>query len=210
MAKKKKPVSNSSRKGVILTLIALFVLALISWFWATLSSDHPQTQTVIEKEVSTETLLLNRLERFQKRQSVGGNLQILSDEKNITLIMTPTLFFELDQAVFLPNGQALVGELAKSLLIVSNPITVEAHTDTLPLTTGPYSSLWELSSYQAFSIVKILIEVYHFSPAQVSGIGYGEVKPITPVVTTKNSLSNKRIVITIRKNQKQIAPAQKA
>jgi chemotaxis protein MotB len=75
-------------------------------------------------------------------------------------------------------------------------IRVEGHTDNTPISTAKFPSNWELSSSRALAVVKYLYQQGE-DPQKLSGVGYGEFRPIYPNDTDVHKRENRRIEVYI-------------
>lgn len=89
----------------------------------------------------------------------------------------------LKKKLYFKTGRAEVNEFHKEKLnkIISvlrkNPeklIVVEGHADTVPITTAPFSSNWDLSAERATAVVEYLTSTSSLDPARFSVRGMGE------------------------------------
>jgi chemotaxis protein MotB len=76
-----------------------------------------------------------------------------------------------------------------------NPISIEGHTDNLPIKNARYPSNWELSTARATSVLISLLRDYQFSPERFSASGYGEYRPMTTNATPEGRAKNRRVDI---------------
>ena len=76
----------------------------------------------------------------------------------VVRVLTDKLLFASGQATLQPAGFPLLTEVAQLLNVdKSHPITVEGHTDNVPISSSQYPSNWELSTDRATTVVRYLI-----------------------------------------------------
>ena len=87
---------------------------------------------------------------------------------------------------------AVVFELKKN----NKNITVEGHSDNVPVVGGKYSSNWELSSVRATNIANYLISS-GIDKNRLSVAGYADNKPAATNSTEEGRAKNRRVDIVI-------------
>ena len=70
-------------------------------------------------------------------------------------------------------------------------IVVEGHTDSRPITDGPYPSNWELSSARASTVIRLFI-AQGYAPERLTAIGYADTRP------AKNAEKNQDVPTSIK------------
>lgn len=123
-----------------------------------------------------------------------------------------------DKYLFAP-ASAYLDSKAKSLLdkvgvlickkFILHSMRVEGHTDSDPIQSNIYPSNWELSSARSSSVVRYLIQRFHFGPHLFSAIGYADTRPLENSYSRKDP-KNRRVEILIVKNSYRDEYEQKA
>jgi chemotaxis protein MotB len=75
-------------------------------------------------------------------------------------------------------------------------ISVEGHTDNLPIKNAVYRDNWDLSTYRASSVVRLLID-NKVSPARLTSSGKGEFHPIATNDSPEGRSKNRRTEIIL-------------
>ena len=115
----------------------------------------------------------------------------------------PTVFsvyFSLGQTKLKKEGLAELEEAAK--FIKANPgasVTVEGHTDNIPVVRASYKNNWDLSQARAKVVTKHLTEKLGVSADAIKEtIGVAFYKPVAPNVG-KDKAKNRRVDVTVAK-----------
>jgi chemotaxis protein MotB len=74
-------------------------------------------------------------------------------------------------------------------------ITVTGHTDSVPLTGGPFTDNWGLAAARASSVVRELGASGLVDPAALSAVSRGEAEPVASNETEEGRAANRRIEI---------------
>ncbi len=111
-------------------------------------------------------------------------------------------FFDLASAEIRPASLALLTDIAESLRGLPVKITVEGHTDNLPIESWLYPSNWELSSARASRVARFLTD--HGVPKDdLKVVGLADTRPLVPNTgpdgrpIPENQAKNRRVVILV-------------
>ncbi|MDR2666911.1 MAG: OmpA family protein, partial [Holosporales bacterium] len=144
-------------------------------------------------EIKKENMKLSELtqmtayksEFFDKLQSIIRNkkgIKISGDR----FIFQSELFFDTASDELTHEGEEQLSELFGVISEISHKIPqsipwilrVDGHTDKRPITSGKFSSNWELSAARAISVVKFLVNK-GIAPEHLVAAGFGENQPIS-------------------------------
>jgi chemotaxis protein MotB len=111
---------------------------------------------------------------------------------------------EINASVLFSPGEArLGGEAMRALIAVAQilaptdfPITVEGHTDNIPIATPQFPSNWELSGVRASSVVRLLIDS-GVAASRLTATGYADQRPVADNAQPEGRARNRRVAITI-------------
>ena len=78
-------------------------------------------------------------------------------------------------------------------------ISIEGHTDNVPMNSPRYPSNWELSVGRSSNVVRFLVENNNMDPKRISASGYSEYHPVAPNDNAENRAKNRRVDILILK-----------
>ena len=196
---------NTIYGDMITFIMCLFILLFIlsynkkqdETFFTQMRIKFGAKQVEQEKVVTTEELLVSKIQGYIKKEKLENQTKVLVDEQKISLIMETPALFKSGSAELSETAKKSISKLAKVIGQVKNPIIVEGHTDNIPIKNDEFGSNWELSFYRAYSVVKYLIYQHKFSPKYLSAIGYGEYQPVIDNKTAANRAKNRRIAINI-------------
>jgi chemotaxis protein MotB len=125
-----------------------------------------------------------------------GQVRITEGALGITVdINASVLFAPGDSRLDLAAIQALA-TVARILAPTDFPITVEGHTDNVPINTPQYPSNWELSGMRASSVVRLFVES-GVDPRRLTATGYADHRPVDDNATPEGRSRNRRVAITI-------------
>ena len=129
-------------------------------------------------------------------------LSVYTKNGMLYVSMEEKLLFQTGSIEVDPRGVEALKRLAA--VLEDNPdinITVEGHTDDVPVRTNPsYADNWDLSVKRATSIVRIILNNSSIDPKRLVASGRGEFMPIDPAKTAEARRKNRRteIILTPR------------
>lgn len=120
---------------------------------------------------------------------LGSRIELSEHSGGVNLEISDNILFVPAGAELSVTGMLLLEELAVVLTTLPYAVSVEGHTDNIPISTTRFPSNWELSSARATIVARHLISK-GVSPKRIRAIGYADTHPradnITPVGRTKN------------------------
>jgi chemotaxis protein MotB len=104
-------------------------------------------------EQSQLSKLQAQLNAYAQTHGFAAQVKTTIDRRGLVVrVLTDRLLFASGEATLEPAGLPLMDEVAQLLnLDQSHPITVEGHTDNVPIASAQYPSNWELSTAEARS-----------------------------------------------------------
>lgn len=115
-------------------------------------------------------------------------------DRQIVIELPDRLLFPSGQADLVKSGDAVLRQLAPLLTVLGGVISVEGHTDDVPIATARFPSNWELSAARASSVTRRLVEL-GIVPSRVRAIGYADTRPIA--VAPAGRALNRRVTLVI-------------
>ena len=149
-------------------------------------------------------------EAFKEIEDQIKKLKKAGELEGISAKMTEKgLLITFDDKYLFSPASAALSEKAMNLLdkvgvlickkFVLHSMRVEGHTDSDPIHSNIYPSNWELSSARSSSVVRYLINRFHFAPYLFSAIGYADTRPLEDSYSKKDP-KNRRVEILVVKN----------
>jgi chemotaxis protein MotB len=124
-----------------------------------------------------------------------------------TMLISSAAFFGSGDAALSLAGKSILRDVAvtlKSERYAGYHISIEGHTDDMPINTAQFQSNWELSTARAVAVVRFFLE-QGIAAAKLTAAGYADTFPIAPnrtadgAVIAENQASNRRVVIKLEK-----------
>lgn len=117
--------------------------------------------------------------------------------EGLTLRIADNLLFASGQAELMYDGMMLISQLTDFLNAFEGEISIEGHTDNIPINTPQFPSNWELSSDRAISVLRFL-EFDGIPANRMRAVGYADTRPLQPNDTPANRAGNRRVELILR------------
>ncbi|NLQ16613.1 flagellar motor protein MotB [Marinomonas sp. M1K-6] len=129
-----------------------------------------------------------------------GNVEIETKEETITIRIKDKGSFESGSAelnyAFIP-----VIDLIRSVLVgIQGTISVEGHTDNVPIDSRQFRSNWQLSSARAIAVAEELFSTGQLNQGRFAVTGYADTRPLVLNDSASNRATNRRVEIVIKQN----------
>ena len=134
--------------------------------------------------------------RKQLETIQGDDLVVQVDPGTIKLQLPESILFETGKSDLLEGAGLLLESVAPVILQYDYPVSVEGHTDNVPIASALYPSNWELSSARASVVIRKLVEL-GVPYSRLKAIGFADTLPIDTNETTEGRRKNRRVNIII-------------
>jgi chemotaxis protein MotB len=162
-----------------------------------------ELEKILQDQKDAVKALKERIARALKGFD-GSGLKVVEKNGRVYVSMDEQLLFESGRTEVSVRGMEALEELAKVLAVEKDlSVTVEGHTDNVPLTgSGTIKDNWDLSVLRATSIVKIILRNPGVDPQRILPSGRGEFIPVADNANKEGRALNRRtdIIITPRIN----------
>ena len=129
-------------------------------------------------------------------------MAVCNDGGTTLTVLQVDELFRPSSAEFIEEGTGRLTDLAELMQrsYAGRLFRIEAHSDSTSVGESiqeQYPSNWELSAARASSVVRHLIEVYGFAPAQFEVVSHGPTRPITSNATREGRSANRRVRVVV-------------
>ncbi|TMA77645.1 MAG: hypothetical protein E6J67_00555 [Deltaproteobacteria bacterium] len=122
------------------------------------------------------------------------------DAEGLGIEFRDALFFDSGSARLCEEAQPAIGEIARLLReLPGRPVTIEGHTDDVPINTSSFHSNWELSSQRAINVLQAL-QTSGVARDRMSARAYADTRPLSPAAeqdVEQRRASNRRVLIRV-------------
>jgi len=151
--------------------------------------SNADDQSFPEVEGSIESALEPEIRRHEVSVSMRRDGLVVSLEE--------IGFFDSGAATIRPGSLDAIARLAAVLKNRPENLRVEGNTDDVPIHNARFASNWELSTYRATEITRLLITQYGVPATRLSAAGYAEFHPIASNATAEGRAQNRRVDVVV-------------
>jgi len=119
------------------------------------------------------------------------------DRGLIVSIVSDDVLFAAGSADLRTDGSTALDALAGTLAQLPNAMSIEGHTDDVPISSGRFPSNWELSTARAGVVLRYLVDRHHLDPSRLVAGGYAEQRPLESNATVEGRARNRRVDIAV-------------
>lgn len=123
---------------------------------------------------------------------LGESVDVIINEQSVSFRISNELLFPSGQATLSPAGLDVIKRLAAILARNEHQVSVEGHSDPVPIQTRQFASNWELSSSRATSVLRELVRD-GVSAQRLRAVGYADTRPIESNDTPAGRAANRRV-----------------
>ncbi len=142
--------------------------------------------------------MIGYIKDFLEKHEIDGVVHVYREERGVLIELRDHVLFDSSRADIRREGVVLLDTLTLLFEEMPNSITVEGHTDNIPINTVEFPSNWELSSARASRVVRYFTEIKGLEPTRFAAAGYGEYHPVESNLTAEGRSRNRRVVLVIR------------
>jgi chemotaxis protein MotB len=133
--------------------------------------------------------------RFEGLEMEGVSVD--EGEQGITLRIDDNLLFKSGQAELTDGGGEVIASLVPMLESIEGQISVEGHTDDIPIATVRFPSNWELSTARAIAVLRYL-SAAGIPESRLRAIGYADTQPLESNDTPQGRSANRRVELLLK------------
>lgn len=121
------------------------------------------------------------------------------DERGLVVRVLDLALFDSGKAQLREDAGPMLSQVARIITgeLADQPLSIEGHTDNVPITRSSWKDNWELSLARARAVLTALVNDYGVQPDRVSAAGYGEYRPIASNETETGRQQNRRVEIVV-------------
>ena len=125
-----------------------------------------------------------------------GKVRVLETSRGVSIEINDSILFSPGQALLHPALIKAMRAIAEVLAPTDFPITIEGHTDNVPINTPQFPSNWELSAVRATTVLRLFADS-GVAGERLTAIGYADTRPVEPNVLADGRARNRRVTILI-------------
>jgi chemotaxis protein MotB len=143
--------------------------------------------------------LRDKVDKLVERSpELKDRVRTSDDAEGLGIEFKDALLFDSGSAALRPQAMPVVGEIARLIQgLPARPVTIEGHTDDVPISTRDFHSNWELSSQRAINVLNAL-QAAGVQRDRMSARAMAETRPLeTQGTLEQRRTANRRVVIRV-------------
>ena len=174
--------------------LPFFDLSLFDFIPGQMGDGQHDNQQQHQMEIVADVL-----QTYFGEAGLGDSIQVDFDGEGQLLISTHgDMYFDSGQAWIRPETFPILEVIASAINTLEGvSVSVEGHTDNVPINTARFPSNWELSVARATSILRYFVDEQGVDPTIIRATGFGEYHPVADNATPQGQQANRRVEIRI-------------
>ncbi len=151
--------------------------------------------------VTSNEKIIDELEQLISEKGLEEDVEVEDSSRGVILKVQGKMFFNRGTDELKPESHEVLNRIAGLMKKFPHNISVEGHTDNVPIRGGKYSSNWELSTARAFSALKYLQEYSDIDVKKIHIAGFGSTHPVVSNDTSEGRSKNRRVEFVFYNNE---------
>ncbi|WP_322923942.1 flagellar motor protein MotB [Paenibacillus campi] len=144
------------------------------------------------------TNLMKVIQNYVQTNNLQGQVTVVDKPQGISITLSDQFLFDEGKAELKPGSLGTLARLASLFQSINTTISIEGHTDNLPIVhASRYQDNWELSGARALSVLRYFIDVKKINQAKFQYAGYGATRPTADNSTPAGRQKNRRVEIIV-------------
>jgi chemotaxis protein MotB len=137
---------------------------------------------------------------FAIPKDIKDKVDIVATSTEMDLVIKDDVLFDEGSPNLKTLGESVLARVAQLLAQNPYPISVEGHTDNIPIHTAQFPSNWELSTLRATTVTRYFID-HGIAVARLRAIGYADTRPIADNGNEAGRARNRRVSLVVHLNE---------
>ncbi len=160
------------------------------------------TRATEQAQVAEEVQHLKKAEsELQQALSTAGledGATFRFDERGLVVtIATDKVLFADGEATLLPEGRRILATVAPTLRGLPNRLSIDGHTNSIPIRTSRFPSNWELATDRATGVLRYLATAQDIPVDRMYATGFADTRPLLPASNPRALVANRRVEIVV-------------
>ncbi|MBT0771405.1 flagellar motor protein MotB [Kineosporia sp. J2-2] len=155
-------------------------------------------EAAVAKEVKNLKEARDRLKKALRKSGLKNGATFRFDERGLVVtIATDNVLFRSGSDVLQAQGRKILKALGPTLRALPNQLSVDGHTNSIPIHTAKFASNWELSGFRASNVLRYLHNQDKIPFGRMTFTGYADTMPRLPASDPKSVVVNRRVEIVV-------------
>jgi len=141
-----------------------------------------------------------KLKEMLEDEVQTGKVDVESEGRTITVRIREQGSFDSGSATLKTDFKPVIERIRGALVEIPGRVSIEGHTDNVPLRGGRFESNWALSSSRALSVTHELLADDMLNEERLMVVGFADTRPFTSNDSAVGRAANRRVEIVIRQD----------
>lgn len=166
--------------------------------------DPPITPKAPHESEDQLDELYQKLQSYIQEHNLSMKMSLVDIPRGVQITFKDSVLFDLGKARLKGQAYPVLKDVGELLKTVRSPISIEGHTDNLPIVyADKFASNWELSTARSQSVRQYLQNKKGLEPGRMRVVGYGEYHPKAPNDSRTHRAENRRVnIVVLREGNK--------
>ncbi|OZB93311.1 flagellar motor protein MotB [Paenibacillus sp. XY044] len=162
------------------------------------SQELSERELAFRKQEQELQNLMQVISQYVKDNRLQDQIFVADEPQGISITLSDQFLFDIGKADLKPGSAPVLDKLASLFKNLSTVISIEGHTDNLPIVhVSGYKDNWELSGARALSVLRFFLDQKQLNPDEFQYAGYGDTRPVGDNSTEAGRQKNRRVEIIV-------------
>lgn len=149
--------------------------------------------------------LMGVITQYVEENNLGEQIFVADKPQGIAITLSDRFLFDAGKAELKSPAFPALRQLSGLFRGIGATISIEGHTDNVPVTPGSvYKDNWELSGARALSVLRFFLDKEGLSPDTFQYAGYADTRPAYDNTSAEGKQRNRRVeLIVLRQLQEE-------
>ncbi|WP_321475660.1 flagellar motor protein MotB [uncultured Paludibaculum sp.] len=140
---------------------------------------------------------LHQLNETLKKEIASGRLEVRMERRGLVISLKEATFFPSGGDMLDPKTLPMLEVIANEIRKYPNPIRLEGHTDSIPISTSRFRSNWDLSAARGIAMLELFAERFGLDRSRMAISGFADTAPVASNETDEGRRRNRRVDIVV-------------
>ncbi|MDF2723121.1 MAG: flagellar motor protein [Paenibacillus sp.] len=164
--------------------------------------DPQQSQSDQRQEEQHLQDLLQVVRAYITEQHLQEQVSVSDTQRGIAITLNDLFLFDLGKADLKQETVPVLEKLSSLLPKLNARVSIEGHTDDLPLAAGSlYQDNWGLSQARSVAVIRYFVNNAKLSSDMFISSAFADTRPVAPNDSEANRQKNRRVEIIVLRSQ---------
>lgn len=166
--------------------------------------DNPAALMKSEEELKREQReqslqdLMQKVNQYISENNLQAQVSVADTQRGIAVTLNDLFLFDLGKADLKAPAYPILEKLASLIPTLNTKVSIDGHTDNLPLATGSlYKDNWGLSQARSLSVLRYFTTAAGLQDKTFVSSAYADTMPVAPNTSEENRAKNRRVEIVV-------------